>query len=276
MIKKSVISLISYDANYLAKSIEKYYNYVDEIVLGLDKDRISWSGNKFSFDEELLWKELSSIDGDNKISIIEDNFHQSKIAIENDNHERNILKSHCTNDWIVSIDADEMLLNAKSFFYDYCPLVEKYAKTKDVCFNWALPYKLIDETLLVIANEDGTPFLSENQSFMTHKNNTFTYARWTDVSAAGANRLMSPAIMLHWSICRNKKDLQTKINNIGHSDLAKTDPFYNIWNSVTLDNYMNLRNFKTSGLGSIQWPKLRAIKLSDVENFYLQGLDRVY
>lgn len=276
MIKKSVISLISYDANYLAKSIEKYYNYVDEIVLGLDKDRISWSGNKFSFDEELLWKELSSIDGDNKISVIEDNFHQSKIAIENDNHERNILKSHCTNDWIVSIDADEMLLNAKSFFYDYCPLVEKYAKTKDVCFNWALPYKLIDETLLVIANEDDTPFLSENQGFMTHKNNTFTYARWTDVSAAGANRLMSPAIMLHWSICRNKKDLQTKINNIGHSDLAKTDPFYNIWNSVTLDNYMNLRNFKTSGLGSIQWPKLRAIKLSDVENFYLQGLDRVY
>ena len=41
MIKKSVISLISYDAEYLPDSIKTYYNYVDEIVLGLDKNRVS-------------------------------------------------------------------------------------------------------------------------------------------------------------------------------------------------------------------------------------------
>ena len=52
MVKKSVISLISYDADYLPASIRSYYNYVDEIVLGLDENRTSWSGNKFSFDEE--------------------------------------------------------------------------------------------------------------------------------------------------------------------------------------------------------------------------------
>ena len=67
MIKKSVISLISYDAEYLPKSIRSYYNYVDEIVLGLDENRTSWSGNKFTFDEEKLFKELGEIDGDNKI-----------------------------------------------------------------------------------------------------------------------------------------------------------------------------------------------------------------
>ena len=61
--KKSVISLISYDANrFLAQSIKRYYNYVDEIVLGLDKDRITWSGNDFSFDEDSLWSELSQIE----------------------------------------------------------------------------------------------------------------------------------------------------------------------------------------------------------------------
>ena len=47
MLKKSVISLISYDASYLPKSMASYYDYVDEIVLGLDKDRITWSGNAF-------------------------------------------------------------------------------------------------------------------------------------------------------------------------------------------------------------------------------------
>ena len=64
MIKKSVISLISYDAEYLPNSIKSYYEYVDEIVLGLDKNRVSWSKNKFSFDEQKLWKDLSTIDTD--------------------------------------------------------------------------------------------------------------------------------------------------------------------------------------------------------------------
>ena len=59
MSKKSVISLISYDAEYLPASIKTYYNYVDEIVLGLDENRTSWSGNQFSFDEEALKQDVS-------------------------------------------------------------------------------------------------------------------------------------------------------------------------------------------------------------------------
>ena len=98
MKKKSVISLISYDAAYLPESVSKYYNYVDEIVLGLDKNRTTWSGNSFSFDENKLWSELGVIDGDSKISIVEEDFVKSKIAIENDNYERNFLKAQCTND----------------------------------------------------------------------------------------------------------------------------------------------------------------------------------
>ena len=127
MIKKSAISLISYDANrYLVDSIKRYYEYVDEIILGIDKDRITWSGNAFEIDEDTLWKELSALDGDSKITIVEEDFHQSKVAIENDNYERNFLKQEATNEWIVSVDADEMLVNAKDFFYNYLPIVSKY------------------------------------------------------------------------------------------------------------------------------------------------------
>ena len=119
MIKKSAISLISYDAHLLPSSIKTYYDYVDEIVLGLDSDRISWSRNKFSFDETALWKELGAIDTKGKISVIEENFHKSEVAIENDNYERNFLKEQCEHDIIVSIDADENLLTPKDFFIDY-------------------------------------------------------------------------------------------------------------------------------------------------------------
>jgi hypothetical protein len=276
MLKKSVISLISYDASYLAKSIEKYYNYVDEIILGLDRDRITWSGNSFTFDESKLWSDLSAIDGDNKITIIEENFHQSSIAIENDNYERNFLKGNCSNECIISIDADEYLLNAKDFFYNYLPIASRYLKKADICMNWATPYKKIGKTVLVIANEDNTPFLGENQGFITHINNNFTYARWTDISASGAGRIMSPLIALHWSLCRDTKDLHTKINNIGHSDLVEKDPFYSIWKDVTLDNYTELRNFKTSGLGGAQWPKLLAVPEDQLEAFYMQAVGIIY
>ena len=276
MKKKSVISLISYDAAYLPESVSKYYNYVDEIILGVDKNRTTWSGNSFSFDENKLWSELGAIDGDSKISVVEEDFVKSKVAIENDNYERNFLKAQCTHDWIFSIDADEYLVNPKDFFYNYCPIVERYYNKADICMTWATPYKTIDDTTLVIANEDGTPFFGENQGMCTSKDSTFTYARWTDKSAAGHNRLMSPLVAVHWSLCRNKEDLHEKINNIGHSDLVENDPFYQIWQQVTLDNYHELHNFKSSGLGTAQWPILRAIEADQVANYIEQHLDRAY
>jgi hypothetical protein len=280
--KKSAISLISYDANrFLSKSIERYYNYVDEIVLGIDKDRMTWSGNSFSIDEEALWKELSQIDGDGKISIIEEDFHQSQVAIENDNYERNFLKAQCTNDWIFSFDADEMLVNVKAFFYDFCPIVEPYFDKVDICMTWATPYKVVSDEegksqTLVIANPDDTPFFGENQGVVTSKDSTFTYARWTDKSGAGANRVMSPLVALHWSLCRPDKELHEKIHNIGHSDLVEKDPFYQIWSQVTWDNYHELENFKTSGLGQAQWPKLFAVPSEHVEDYIKQNLGRAY
>jgi hypothetical protein len=276
MLKKSAISLISYDASYLPNSIAKYYNYVDEIVLGLDQDRVTWSGNSFSFDEDRLWAELQRIDGDNKISVVEGNFHQMPTAIDNDNYERNFLKEHCSNNFIISIDADEYLLNAKEFFYNYCPVYEPYLNKLDVCMTWAMPYKTIGDTTLIIANEDGTPFFGENQAVVTSKNNTFTYARWSSISADGSNRVQSPLVAIHWSLCRTEKELHQKIHNIGHSDIADKDPFYSIWKTVTLDNYSELHNFKTSGLGGAQWPKLRAIPTNEVENFYTQHLSGAY
>ena len=276
MIKKSAISLISYDAHYLPKSIEKYYNYVDEIVLGLDKNRITWSKNSFSFDEQKLWSELSQIDGDGKISIVEEDFVQSEVAIENDNYERNFLKDQCSHDWIFSFDADEMLVNPKQFFYDFCPLVEDYRETHDICMTWATPYKEIGDTTLVIAEEDGSPFFGENQGVVTSKNNTFTYARWTDQSAAGTNRILSPLVALHFSLCRKSEDLHEKIHNIGHSNIVEEDPFYKIWSQVDMENYKQLKNFKTSGLGEAQWPSLEPIETQFLFEYVQQYLNRAY
>jgi hypothetical protein len=272
MRKKSVISLISYDAEYLPDSILSYYDYVDEIVLGLDEDRITWSGNKFSFDEAKLYSALKAIDVDNKISIIEHNFHHSKVALENDNFERNYLKSQCTNDWIFSVDADETLLNSKDFFLKFLPLVERYNNSVDLLFTWFLPYKEFDDSYLVIANEDNTWFRGDTQGFVTHKNNEYTYCRWTN----NRKHLRTPLAVLHWSFCRKETKLDQKLNNFGHSDKTAKDPFLYNWKLVNLDNYTQLRNFKTSGYGANQWEKLVRVPKKEFLNIANQEARRVY
>ena len=275
MLKKSAISLISYDADYLPNSIKTYYEYVDEIILGLDKNRVSWSKNKFTFDEPKLWAELNDIDSDGKITIVEEDFVKSDKAIENDNYERNYLKEQCSHDWIFSFDADEELLNAHDFFVNYLPLVEKYYNTCDIMMTWATPFKTIEDKTLVICENDGQAFLKEPQGVVTSKDSTYVFARWTDKCQSESKKLMSPLIALHWSLCRSQKDLHQKINNIGHSDLVEQDPFYQLWSDLTLDNYTQYKNFKTSGMGP-QWPTLRAIPTEQLKSFYLQHKHLVY
>ena len=270
--KKSVISLISYDAHFLPNSIKSYYDYVDEIVLGLDKDRISWSGNKFSFNEDSLWKELKKIDVDNKINIIEDNFHRSRVPIENDTHERNYLKSKCENDWVFSFDADEVLVNAREFFIDFCPIVQDYTDV-ELMFTWFSMYKEFDDSYLIIADENRQNlFKKDVQGFTANRDiNTFTYCRWTN----STTKILSPLAIEHYSFCRTQSELDTKINNFGHSTESKNDIFYTVQKNVTKDNYMGLTNFKTTA-GGPQWPTLRRVMKKDLQSVLLQESRLIY
>lgn len=270
--KKSVISLISYDAHYLPASIKSYYDYVDEIVLGLDKDRISWSNHKFSFDEDKLFSELAKIDTEGKISVVEENFHRSSIPIENDTHERNYLKEQCSHDWVFSFDADEILINARSFFLDFCPLVEDY-KDVELMFTWFLMYKEVEGGSLIIADENRQHiFKKDIQGFTANKNlHTFTYCRWTN----STKKILSPLAIAHYSFCRPQKELDVKVNNFGHSIESKKDPFYDIQKQVNKDNYQSLRNFKTSNMGE-QWPTLKFVKTEELNKFLTAEAELIY
>jgi len=270
--KKSVISLISYDAHYLPRSIRSYYDYVDEIILGLDKDRISWSRNSFSFDEGALWSELQRIDVAGKIQIVEDNFHRSSVPIENDTHERNFLKEQCSHDWVFSFDADEILVNAKEFFIDFLPLVETYTDI-ELMFTWFLLYKEFTDDYLIIADESRNHiFKKDIQGFSARKNlHTYTYCRWTNAT----KKLLSPLGILHYSFCRTDAELEKKINNFGHSVESKRDPFYDIQRTVTMDNYQQMLNFKTSNMGP-QWPTLRAVPKNNLMQYCQEEARLIY
>jgi hypothetical protein len=267
-----VISLISYDAHLLPKSIASYYDYVDEIVLGLDKDRISWSNNTFTFDEESLWRELSAIDKDDKINVIEDNFHRSRVPIENDTHERNFLKSKCEHDWVFSFDADEILVNAEEFFMYFCPIVQDY-KDVELLFTWFSMYKELDDSFLIIADENRNRlFKKDVQGFTANRDlSTFTYCRWTN----SEKRILSPLAIEHYSFCRTDKELEDKINNFGHSSESKNDVFYEVQKKVNKLNYENLYNFKTTA-GGEQWPTLRRVAKSELKKVLKEEARFIY
>ena len=80
---------------------------------------------------------------------------------------------------------------------------------------------------------------------------------------------------MHYSFCRPEEELSTKINNFGHSTESKKDPFYQTHNQVTLDNYTELTNFKTSNMGA-QWPTLKFIARNDFEKYLQTQAERVY
>lgn len=269
--KISAISLISYDADRLLTSIPSYYNFVDEIILGLDEDRISWSKNKFSFDESMFFNKIQNIDGDNKIKIIEHNFHKTQAPILNDTHERNFLKYYTTNDFSVSFDADEILVNAQSFFNKFLPIAMPY-KDVQFLFTWFLPYKTIGDTTLFIAEENGKDlFIQDVQGFTSRKNDTFTYCRWNNTK----RKILSPLSILHYSFCRSDSENNDKVSNYGHSIESRQDPFYDIQKQVTLENYTSLYNFKTHGAGH-QWPRLVAIKNEDISAYCKEQAEKVY
>lgn len=270
--KISVVSLISYDASFLPDSIRSYYPYVDEIVLGLDKDRISWSNHSFTFDEAKLWSELRKIDVNNKITVVEENFHRSSVPIENDTHQRNYLKSQCANSLVLSFDADEVLINAREFFIDFLPIVRDY-KDLELMFTWFLMYKRVKDGYLIIADENRNHvFKQDVQGFSANRDlHTYTYCRWTN----STNKILSPLAIAHYSFCRTDKELQDKINNFGHSVESKRDPFYETQKQVTEHNYQQLRNFKTHGAGA-QWPTLKFVPDAELQNFLTAEARLIY
>lgn len=268
---KSVVSLVSYDSYLLPESIKSYYPYVDEIVLGIDEDDISWSGQNVPIDRTTIFSQLKELDTDKKIVIIEENFHRSNSPIENDTHERNYLKAQCTNDWVFSFDADEVLVNPEEFFVDFCPIVQDYDDL-EIMFTWFLLYKEVPNGYLIIANEDGSLFNKDIQGFTAHRDlHTFTYCRWTNAG----KKVLSPLAIKHYSFCRPQKDLDLKIHNFGHSAESIKDPFYDTQKQVTMDNYHLLKNFKTSGMGE-QWPALTFVNRQHLDIVLQNNAKRIY
>ncbi len=242
--KLSIITLLSYDYIYLEDCIRSYYDIADEIILGVDKNRVSWSGNAFTFDMAFVLSVIEKIDTGKKVKIIEGDFFKYKEPIQNDTYERSYLSQQCkAGNWIISIDVDERLVNAEEFsgwlkYHDQGSDIRKY----DIGAQWIQIFKVIDGKKILINRYEPT-------TVGTFKRGGFTCARLT-----GQPTVMSPLILEHYSWGRTREEIWQKLSNWSHTNDFNIKHYFDLWDSINLQNYRDFKNIHP--LDKVSWPEL--------------------
>ncbi len=248
----SFISLVAYDYEYLADSIKSYYEIADEIILGLDENKKTWSGNDFEIDFGKLEATLRKIDYAGKIKLVQSDFYKFDKPIYNDTYERNYLSLHCKeNNWIISIDADERLMNPIEF-NDWMSKLDmnRQPESCNILATWWNVFKVIDGKKLYINS------VSSIAPIGTYLRNSYRYARWAnfDNTSYRGPEILSPLNLEHFCYGRTEQQVWQKLCNWGHAKDFDVEKFYNLWKSITLENYHTFKNFHPAN--GAEWPEL--------------------
>jgi hypothetical protein len=236
---------VAYDYRYFYRALDSIYDIADEIVVGLDRDRISWSGKPYQLDEAEFRAEIQKTDTRGIVKIVEDDFHSSPQPMVNDSEERNTLARHCTpGSWIIQIDSDEQALNAK----DFRKWMQTADREKDVQAKWITVFKTFGDQCLVANEPDGKVSVGTTQA------GAYKYARET-----GRPKVPSNLLLLHFSWGRTRDELAQKLTNWSHSKDFDTAKFLDFWDSVNLTNYRQFKNFHP--LYPPLWSSLSLVKI---------------
>ena len=105
------------DAAWLRQSLESYYDLVDEIVVSYDTAMLGWTGEPVPV-KKCLEIAASALDREQKVSYLQGEFWRPAFSpMENETHQRQVSLDAAANgaDWIIQLDADEILLDPAAF-----------------------------------------------------------------------------------------------------------------------------------------------------------------
>jgi len=251
-LKISLIMPIAYDYMYAYKALTAVYNIVDEIILGIDNENISWSGKKYFFDKLSFKNLINTIDLQNKVTIVEKNFHKFS-PIDNDIYERNILSEAANKDnWILSVDSDEYALNPEVF--KLFLLSNNFIKT-DILARLVNVFKIInnDKYLLTVPKSPDLDYMPVA---------TFSKGEFKEPRKTGNNVVLSPLNLLHYTWGRTRLELENKLSNWSHSNDFDTKLYLSFWDKINLNNYHLAKDFHP--LFPPMWSSLRLVDMSKV------------
>lgn len=243
---------VAYDWEFLKFSLPLIYKEADEICLAIDKDRISWAGNKFEFDEEAFRAMVASIDVDKKIKLFEDDFHLPHLMpMQNEVRQRMMMANFLgsSDGWHLQLDSDEYFLNFSGFVQYLNKL--KPRRAINVCCPWITLYKRIDEGFLMV-----NPMEFNKIEFIPIATNRphYEYGRRN-----GSFNHLTDFAILHQSWARSSEEVWQKLNNWGHRFDSDINAHFDLWNKVDHKNYTTYKNFNQSNPEN--WPSLDLLPL---------------
>ncbi|MCP4521840.1 MAG: hypothetical protein GY827_09165 [Cytophagales bacterium] len=268
--KENIIKVgfcVSYDWEMLKTSIPLIYKESDIICLSIDKNRKSWKGNKYDFDNDAFYTLVKKLDTENKIDIYEDDFSQPNLnARENGNLQRTkIAERMGKGGWHIQIDSDEYFLDFASFVKELQkihPNPTGNEKPLNVCACWVPLIKKTEKGFLFVDFKNEIP---ENAPFAS---NVPQYER---ARHNGHFNVLTNCYVIHETWARSSDDLWYKINNWGHSaeelDAQQTRlSYFNLWKSLDEYNYQYVHNFHPAQ--AEVWPALGYAQGKDVQEFF--------
>jgi hypothetical protein len=244
--------LVSYDYELIKNSLPPVYEYADKIVLAVDKDGKTWSGNSFQIPDS-FWQWIKEFDTQHKIEIYRDSFYvEGLTSVQNDTRERNMLGEYMgEGGWHVQIDADEYFTNFKAFV-DFLHQLDKDKKPINcVYLEWLTLYKRASKGYLIVKGNGGSTALA------TTKPN-YICCRIIDHE----RKILYPQRVLHESWARTEKDALTKLINWSHNNDFDTAGYFNYWKAINKENYMFARDFHPYEPET--WKELEYIEAYDI------------
>lgn len=255
--------LLSYDYEKLKTALPLVYDHSDRIFIAQDENFRTWSGNEFHVDESFFsW--LKAIDTQNKIEIYKDNFYRPELnAIQNDTRERYMLSLKMgIGNWLIQIDSDEYILDFENFvkkLRKYDKFLENPKKNPIQISGFHVDvYKYLEDGILYV-KDTCKVLLATN--YPNYKLARQSYERVIYVNT----------IVFHESLARTEKDLQTKLNNWGHTHELNTT-FLDKWNRANSSNYNEIKD--VFYLNGKQWSSLGFVKGNNLQDFKNQ-LDKL-
>ena len=253
--------IVSYDYEYLLTSIKSIYNYVDKIVLAIDINRQTWSGNKFEIPESFFYS-IKAYDKNNRIEFYFEDFYVPNLTpMECETRERNLLlKRLGKSGWKIQLDVDEYIYDFKSVqcFLNRNWFFNVFPKLTPMQFRGKLVtlYKEIQDGFLYIDNEERFTFITNCMQNSTARITYGVSSHYTNIN------------VIHQSWARKEEEIQTKIKNWGHRDDFDTSKYYDFWDSLSSANYKEYLNIHP--MNPKLWNKLYFLESNNIDDFIYQ------
>ncbi len=253
--------LLSYDYQYFFTSVKQLYPFVSKIVVAIDIDRLTWSGNSFEIPES-FFEEVKIFDTRNIIEFYFDKFYLPHLSpMECETRERNLVLAKLNKfKWKVQLDVDE-------YIYDFEKIVkylEKYwyltvfPNLTPVLFKGKLVtlFKSLESGYLYIDNDEQFNFITnQNQNLLARNNPLCSSFKFN-------------ATVIHQSWAREEDEIWMKVLNWGHKNQFDAQKYISFWNQLNLENYKTKINFHP--LKPSVWKELQYIESSSIDDLIVK------